>query len=263
MRFPQEVSTAIGNLKIESYPLLYENEAAIGVIVLHAFMSIEEIQQFAAELDAATPEERGEELRGLLDGLDQLDLAFEIPKTPADRARAESAFKALSTQEQAQAVKTTQYLWMGFLAGFFQNLSMMVHGEKLTALVAQAKAGDDEALCKAVQIDKRTLTTISHFKRRFEQATLAGDQDFVDRLAYRLQCAPYKGKIRHKALWMAFAFLDAAGLLDSMRHQELLDLLDEAGVGGYANRIEDVKHLSKRLVDYRRFRGYGLTLSTP
>ncbi|MDO8318699.1 hypothetical protein [Rhodoferax sp.] len=263
LRFPPVVSRAIENLKIESYPLLYENEASIGLIMFRAFMSPEEMIELNAQLAEQTPDERGQKLRELLEGVSEVDQAFEFPKTPAAERRALDEFNALSKEDQAEAIKIAQHLWMGFLAGFFQNVSVMVHGEKLTSLVVQAKAGNDEAFCKAVQIDKRILTTIPHFRQRFERATLEGDQNFADALAYRLQCPPYKGKIRHKALWMAFAFLDMVGLLDTLKHQEILDLCDEAGIGGYANRIEDVKHLSKRLADFRRFRGYGLTLSTP
>ena len=257
------VTRAIVNLKIESYPVLYESEAAIGLIVFRAFMSQEQMVELNTQLTEQSPEERGETLRELMDGLTEFDEVFEFPKTPAEERRAVAQFNTLSKEDQAEAVRMTQHLWMGFLAGFFQNVSVMVHGEKLTSLVAQAKAGNDEAFCKAVQIDKRILTTIPYFKQRFERATLEGDQDFSDGLAYRLQCPPYKGKIRHKALWMAFALLDMAGLLDTLKHQEILDLCDDAGIGGYANRIEDVKNLSKRLAEFRRFRGYGLTLSTP
>lgn len=262
-RFPSLVTRAIVNLKIESYPLLYENEAAIGLIMFRAFMTKDELIELNAQLELQSPEERGQTMRKLVDGLSEFDQAFEVPKTPAAEKRAFAEFSALSPEDQAETLKMAQHLWMGFLAGFFQNVSVMVHGEKLTSLVAQAKAGNDDAFCKAVQIDKRILTTIPYFKQRFEQAALEGDQDFSDALAYRLQCPPYSGKIRHKSLWMAFAFLDMVGLLDTLKHQEILDLCDEAGIGGYANRIEDVKHLSKRLADFRRFRGYALTLSTP
>lgn len=263
LRFPPMVNRVIANLKIESYPLLYENEAAIGLVMFRAFMSQEEIVALDAQLTAQSPEERGQTIREMLDGFSEVDQAFELPKTPAQEIQARAQFDALTKEEQAEVVRVGQHLWMGFLAGFFQNVSVMVHGEKLSSLVAQAKAGNDEAFCKAVQIDKRILTVIPYFKQRFEQATLEGNQDFSDALAYRLQCPPYKGKIRHKSLWMAFAFLDMVGLLDTLKHQEILDLCDESGIGGYANRIEDVKHLSKRLADFRRFRGYGLTLSTP
>lgn len=262
-RFPPIVTRAIVNLRIEAYPLLYENEASIGLILFRAFMSRKEMLELNAQLIEQSPLERGQTLREWMDGLIECETVFEFPKTPAEERLAVDQFKALTKEEQAEGIRMTQHLWMGFLAGFFQNVSVMVHGEKLTSLVAQAKAGSDEAFCKAIQIDKRILTTIPYFKQRFERVTLDGDKHFADALSYRLQCPPYKGKIRHKALWMTFAYLDLVGLLDNLPHQEILDLCDDAGVGGYANRIEDVKHLSKRLADFRRFRGYGLTLSTP
>lgn len=262
-RFPSVVTRAIENLKIGNYPLLYENEAAISLTVFRAFLSQNEIVDLNTRLTEQSPEERGQTMRELVDDLAEFEQAFEFPKTPAEERSVQAQFDALPKEEQAESIKVAQHLWMAFLAGFFQNVSVMVHGEKLTSLVAQAKAGNDDSFCKAVQIDKRILTTIPYFKQRFECATFEGDQNFCDALAYRLQCPPYKGKIRHKALWMAFAFLDMVGLLDTLKHQEILDLCDEAGVGGYANRIEDVKHLSKRLADFRRFRSYGLTLSTP
>lgn len=263
LRFPAQVYRAINNLKIESYPLLYENELAIGLVAFRAFMSQDELVSLSRQLEQQSPEERGQELQSIVDGLIEVDEVFTLPKTPAEEQRVLEAFKCLSSDEQADAIKRAQYLWMGFLAGFYQSLSVMVHGEKLTALVSQAKAGNDEALCKAVQIDKRILTTIPYFKQRYEQATFDQNQAFVDALTYRLSCAPYKGKIRHKSLWMTFSFLDQLGLLDILRHSEILDICDETGVGGFANRIEDVKNLSKRLNEYRHFQGRVLTLSTP
>jgi hypothetical protein len=263
LRFPPLVTRAIVNLKIESYPLLYENEAAIGLIVFRAFMSQDEIIELNSKITEQSPEERGQTLREMVDDLSEFDQAFELPKTPAEEKRDLARFEALTKDEQAEAIKIGQQLWMGFLAGFFQSLSVMVHGEKLTSLVAQAKAGNDEAFVKAVQIDKRILTSIPYFKQRFDRANLEGEQNFSDALAYRLQCPPYKGKIRHKALYLAFAFLDQVGLLDTMKHREILDLCNEAGLDAHANRIDDVKNLSKRLTEYRGFQARALDLSTP
>jgi hypothetical protein len=262
-RFPPIVTRAIENLKLQDYPLLYENEASLGLILFRAFLSQEEILELNAKLADQSPLERGKTMRDWIDGLFEFDEAFSFPKTPAQERRAFAQFNALSKVDQAEAIRMAQHLWMAFLAGFFQNISVMVHGEKLTSLVAQAKAGNDEAFCKAVQIDKRILTTIPYFKQRFERGALEGDRNFTDALAYRLQCPPYKGKIRHKALWITFAYLDLVGLLDNLRHQEILDLCDDAGVGGYANRIEDVKNLSKRLAEYRDFQRRSVILSTP
>lgn len=263
LRFPRVLSDAITNLKIECYPLLYENEAAIGSIFIVGLIPAEELAAINWELENATPAERGEWLGQMLDSLSEGIEGFEIPKSAAQIEASRKQFDAMSPTEQKEAVVLAQRLYMGLLASFFQLLSVMVHGEKMTALVAKAKARDDDALCKAVQIDKRVLTTIPYFKARFMQATAECDQGFLDVLAYRLRCPPYRGKIRHKALWLAFAFLDMCGLLQTLRHQQLLNLLDDAGLGGFANRIEDVKHLTKRLADYRRLRTDASRLSTP
>jgi hypothetical protein len=262
LRFPPEVNDAIKRLRIEVYPRLYENEAAIGSVFIRGFLSHEEIREFAAELEAATPEERGAWLLGFVEDLTDGGVWNVIPKTPGERRRAAEAFEALSADEQASAVKFAQHSWMSLLASFHQILSSMVHGERLTSLVARAKLGDDQAFAKAVQIDKRILFAVPFFKDRFERANFEGETDFIDALTYRLRCAPYKGKIRHKMLWAAFAYLDMCGLLWSMPHAELLDLLEDVGMAGFPNRIEDVKNLSKRLKEYREFQSRSASTSS-
>ena len=54
-----------------------------------------------------------------------------------------------------------------------------------------------------------------------------------------------------------------AKLCVTAQHREMLDLFDEAGIGGYENRIEDVKYLSKRYGEYRDFQQNLACLSTP
>jgi hypothetical protein len=260
-RFPAQVTRAIANLKIQAYPRLYENEAAIGLIFVQGFLSDAETKELIEDLDGSTARRRGEFLVSLEANFEEQFAAVEIPKTAAEEKRALQQFEALSEEERAEATKFAQHFWMSFLASFHQMLSVMVHGEKLTALVARAKDGDDNALAKAVQIDKRILTAVPRVRERFERASAEGERDFLEALSYRIQCPPYRGKIRHKALWFAFAYLDMCGLLETLKHRELLDVLDEVGLGGYPNRIEDVKHLSKRLADYRAFKGAGM--STP
>lgn len=263
VRFPQLFSKFITNLKIENYPELYENEASIGAMMIRAFLNPDEIKTLDAELASLVPEDRAkfveETMRAMMDVAD----AIEIPKTPGEQKRAEEVFKAMSEEEQKECILFWRHFMMAFLASFHQSLSVMVHGEKLTSLVAQAKAGNDKAFAKAVQIDKRILLAIPYFKQRFANANIEGDRKFTEEVGAHLQRPPYKGKIRHKSLYLAFAFLDMAGLLGTMKHKELLDLCDEAGIGGYANRIEDVKNLSKRLAEFRAFQNRGLALSTP
>lgn len=60
LRFPPVVARAITNLKIESYPLLYENEAAISLAVFRSFLSQDEIVELNSKLAGQSPEERGQ-----------------------------------------------------------------------------------------------------------------------------------------------------------------------------------------------------------
>jgi hypothetical protein len=262
-RFPSIVSDAIRNLRIESYPLLYENEKAIGAIILRAVLPEDELKALEGELIAATAKERGSLLRELLESLDELgDVHFEIPKTPAAVRRAQEAFDALSAEERKDLVRSAQFLWSGFLAVFHQQLSIIVHGEKLTSLVAQAGRGDRTAFAKAVQIDKAVLQQVPYFREGYATAGRESDMPFLREIGARIAAPPYRGRIRHKSLYLTFAALEGFGLLDDFAHGELLDFCEEAGVGAHRARIEDVKNLSKRLAEYRRFQQRGFE-STP
>ena len=263
VRFPPVLAQWIKNLNIGNYPGLYEDERAIGVILLKAFLSNEQIRELNAELEACSSDERGQLLLQYISDLgDGLD-AIELPKTPAAQKRAEAQFLAMSSEEQRHATEFMQRLLMAMLVGFYQSLSIMVHGEKLTALVAQAKAGDDKAFAKAVQIDKRILHELPYFRDRFAAANSEGQREFIELVMAHMSRPPYKGKIRHKALYLAFSLLGQLGVLDRMKHSELLDLCTQAGLDAHANRIDDVKNMSKRLAEYRAFQRRGLDLSTP
>lgn len=261
-RFPSFLSDAIANLKIESYPLLYSSEGAIVVMLLQGFLSREEIKALSAEIDSASVDERSRFLVEIFDSVGPVVESLEIPKTPEKREAAMREFQRLSPEEQQESVKLAQHLYCSFFATFYQNLSVMVHGEKLTSLVARAQEGDDQAFVRAVQIDRRILTAVPYFQGRYARAQDEADGDFFDLLAYRQKSAPYRGKIRHKTLWLSFSILDQAGLLDSLSHREILEMCDEAGVGGYENRIQSVKHLSSRLHEYREFQKRGIATTT-
>lgn len=256
-KFPPYLANAITNLKIESYPLLYANENAIGIMLFKGFMSDDEIKEASKKFEAASPEERGvllaEFASNFLEDLDHI----EIPKTPEAQEAARQGFLSLPDDEQKEAIKISQHFFCFFFASFFQNLSIMVHGEKLTSLVAQAVSGNDEAFVKAVQIDRRILTEYPYFKERFVRAQFDGDNDFNDLISYRVNRSPYRGKIRHKSLWLTLSILDLTGHLNELKHREILEICDEVGVGGWENRIQDVKHLSKRIDEYREFQKRG------
>lgn len=262
LRFPSFLNEAISNLKLENYPLLYSNEMAITIMLLQGFMDKEEIKSFAAELEAATFEERSDFFVELIEGWGSAIERIGIPKTLQEQQAARELFDKLPPEEKQEAIQITQHFLCTFFAMFYQNLSTMVHGEKLTSLVAQAQAGSDTAFAKAVQIDRRILTAIPYFRDRYAQAQNEANSKFFDLLSYRLSRAPYRGKIRHKSLWLAFSILDQVGFLDTLPRREILEMCDEAGVGGYANRVQDVNHLSRRIKEYHEFQERSL-VSTP
>lgn len=261
-RLPSFISSVITNLKLEPYPLLYVSEGAMVGAFLRGFMSTEEITQFNADADAASLEERGQFMDFIDETTNDFLDGFHFPKTPEEQKAAQEAFLALSPEEQKEAVRISQHFFLFFLPSFHQYLSVMVHGEKLTSLVAQAHAGCDDAFVKAIQIDKRILTEMPFFKSRFVRAQDEADSNFLDKVAYRLKAPPYRGKIRHKTLWLTFAILDQTGWLDQLPHPLILEICDEAGVGGFGNRIESVKHLSNRLREYRKFQKRGIVTTT-
>jgi hypothetical protein len=241
------LANTITNLKIESYPKHYASENAIGHMLFKSIMSDEEIIDTYKELEAASPEERGEFLTEFAstfcEGIDQI----EIPKTPAEQETARQKILALPEDERQEVIKNSQHFFCYFFASFFQNLSVMVHGEKLTSLVAQAIAGNDDAFVKAIQIDRRILVEYPYFKDRFVRAQFEAERDFLDLVSYRVNRSPYHGKIRHKSLWLTLSMLELTGHLNELRHQEILDICDEVGVGGLESRIQEVKYLSKRI----------------
>lgn len=262
-RFPSFITQSIENLKIHSYPLLYTNESAIAAIFFRGFLSSDEFKELAAALEHATLEERGELLVEFQRTFGEVVGAVQIPKTKGERDAARQNFLALSPEDQKDAIHFGQHFYMSFLSSFHQSLSVMVHGEKLTSLVFQAMAGDDDAFVKAVQIDRRILTEIPHFKERFARSQVEkGGQDFSDKLAYRLKVAPFRGKIRYKSLWYTFSVLEQAGWLYELKYRELLECCDEVGIDGFESRIQSEKHIGNRVREYREFQRRGIVTTT-
>lgn len=262
LRFPPYLTNIIVNLKLENYPLLYANEDAIAVIFFKTFFTDDEMRELASDLETASSEERGEFITVFQKSIAEEFEGIEIPRTTIAQEAARQRFLLFSEDEQKEAIRVAQYFWAFFFASFYQHISVMVHGEKLTSLVAQAVAGNDVAFSKAIQIDKRILTAHPYFSARFDRAQAENDTDFYDLISYRLRVPPYRGKIRYKSLWLTLAILEKTGFLDQLNHREILEICDEAGVGGWENRIQDVKYLSKRIKEYRAFQKRGI-LPTP
>jgi hypothetical protein len=118
-------------------------------------------------------------------------------------------------------------------------------------LVTDAKQGDDNAYRCAVQID-RSVLRLDYFQDRLLRAQFSGDQDFLDKLSYRIKTPILQTKIKYKTLLLTFALLEEDGFLSELSHDELLTICEEVGGYGKDFGVEDVGHLRKRLSDYRK-----------
>lgn len=240
---PPKIAEWLTNLNAHDYPVLYRGKDTLTKATLLAFIPADEINALGAKVENLPDDERTSSVEKLVTSITEAADAIldSYPDTPEKQDAAQKQFNNLSADEQARAIKQAQLFLASFLASFYSTISMMVHGRKLTDLVAAAEAGDEDAFCLAVQIDKRILSVLPYFKERHEKAILEGNTDFLDKLHYRLTSPLLRSKIRYKTLWLAFAVMDESSLLDgSLKHREILDICEEAGIGGNHNRIEDV-----------------------
>lgn len=242
-----------------SYVLLYDDEQKAGVALMLAMLGDDGFKKLNEEAAQWSEAEQHEFLEQIAsdEAADEFQGSFDLPQTDEEWDHAEEKFRALPEEEQKVATKTGAFFWGGFFSQFFNTLSLMTHGAKLTTLVPRAIAGDTEAFLKAVQVDRLLLQHHPFFVRRKLQAQDYGDRDFLAALAYRESNPNLKGKIRYPALYMLFGILELVGWLDDLQHSEILDLCDEIGLDRFQNRIEDVGYVTKRLQDYREFQKTG------
>lgn len=240
----------------DAYVLAYENETRIYFSLCKAIFpenTEAKIKQLNTEVLSATPEERME-LFSLFQS-EEFDLTLDniLSVTDEERERYRKEYEALSAKEKYNCILCTQFFLTFLYSHFYNNLSLMVHGQKLTTLVPLAMQGDKEAFCKAVQIDRNLLTGNSFFRDTYADLQSGSDKDFLNAILYRIGNPTIRGRIRFPALYMVFATLDSFHLLDDFTASEILDICDEAKLDRFQNRIEDENYLIKRRSEYRRF----------
>lgn len=254
---PTDVEEATKRLGVSDfYVIAYENEARIHLCIHKYYFpenTEEAIRQLDEEFHSLTESELGAELEAFAQKFanDESELLIFFPRTERERQAARTAFEALPEAEQKQETIRAQYFLIFFNAYFYNMLSLMVHGQKLTTLVPLAMQGDQEAFCKAVQIDRNLLLGHPYFKETHSRLIRGGDPAFFELLNYRLSNATTRGKIRFPALYMVFATLDSFQCLDALTAGEILDICDKAGLDRFQNRIEDENNLVRRRIEYR------------
>jgi hypothetical protein len=257
VRFQDRFYQALETLKIADYAKLYTDESIILKLLAIAIFDLDELKRIDDEMRQVSDQERTAFLDRFFVEIEAEDFdkpwEFEIPETPEELERARQQFETLEEPERAEQTKQAQCLFAFVMLHFHNLLAVMVHGRKLTQLVAEAIAGDDDAFVLAVQIDRTALRSIPYFQMREAKAYQEGDEAFIEKLTRRLNAPPIRGRIRFRMLYLLFAMLDSLGLLEDLKHREILDICDAAGLDRWQNRIEDVNCLSKRLAEYRRF----------
>lgn len=242
IKLPENIIDFLIQWKFKWWPL-YENEQKIKAI--GATMLLENDQ--AKELFEDTPKDDLYQKYGnFFESSNELPIPSELEKNEFLEK-----FNSASTDEQTKQLKPACKIVLGLLSVTFNYLALMIHGRTMCQLVSDAKKGDDNAFRCAVQID-RSVLRLEYFQDRLLRAQFSGDQDFLDKLSYRIKSPQFQTKIKYKTLLLTFAILDEEGFLSELAHDELLDICEEVGVYGQGYGIEDVGHLRKRLSDYRK-----------
>ena len=263
LKWPDKLLEIKKNLKVVNYVTLYEDKKRIDQSLYLALIGKEDFLKENERLKKLTPEESEQYVIDLTQGLIEMDMSEfdkslpDLNPTKEQEEANRALFQTLSETEKAKAIEQAQFLYQFVFSSIHNYFSIMVCGEALTSLVPKAIQGDDEALCKAVKIDRNLITSHPYFIDRFQRAQTNGERKFLENLA-RPQTTPgLIGKISYPGLYIVFAMLESIGWLDGLKHKEILDICDRAGLDRYQNRIEDVGYLTKRLAEYRRYQKTG------
>jgi len=163
-------------------------------------INFDRVNEFLTELAIDAAQAASENPSDFMTELKFLDLDPSEDLTP-------SYVQNLSSDER-------QYqhdVWVNQLVLFYNDLSVAAHGESIFNLVARAiDAQDNDALVKAVQIDR---TLLPYFEKHLRRQSLKGNHGFLDSLAYRVNNPPRKGENKHPLLWIFFKDLLAVGCL--------------------------------------------------
>lgn len=264
LQFVRELGPYLKTNRHDSYPLLYERWPHI---MSSARLAIERSTPAGfilpgTDISFATPQDRGRFFIQFLTALDELEPMIGPHLTKEDIAASRSASEDIDPGDLETLGPLLQQLPTLIMAMFYEYLSVAVHGSPLSTLVLRAKSGDDDAFGKAIQIDGSISLVIPYFRERLAQAHLEGDKNFLRMIANKMESPGYRGRLKHKSVWLVIGLLDLFGLLDSMSGNEMLDFCNDVGANNSETPIEDVKNMLKRVADYKRYQNFD-PVSTP
>ena len=202
LRLPHQFLAIRENLKIHNYVELYNNEEHLNGFLFLALLGEDQFKTFNAELAALPRAEQIAWLNQIVRDAAELDVAdFFPPDSEEARKQIQEQFEQLPEEERNSIFRRGQFFWSFSFAHFFNLLSLMVHGAKLTSLVPQAVAGDKDSFCKAIQIDRSLTTYHPYFRQRRLEAQERGEIDFLNEINYRERNPTLRGKIRHPGVY--------------------------------------------------------------
>ena len=263
LKWPKQFIQAKHNLKLDYYVTFYRDQKQIDVCLLLFMMGDEGFKEFNESFRNLSDQETQLEFEGITKELIEDDnewvdqLLPEWPKTPEEEAELKAQFDLLSPESQKESLLRASYLYIHILCSIHNYFALMVCGEKMTSLVPKAIAGDDDAFCKAVKIDRNLLIAHPYFTERYQTAQANAELDFIKRLSHLQSSPALIGKIAYPGLYLVFSMLESLGWLDELTHKEILDICDAAGLDRWQNRIEDVNYVTKRLAGYRKYQLTG------
>lgn len=247
-------------LKIDNYVMIYEDDRLIVSALVNALFSPEERNKFNEEFNLLNTQEQQNFLQELAKpgGIGE-QLAEELFPEDIEAQQAQiDTFHQLEEDAKREAVKRAQFLMGFFLAWIHDILAVMVHGEKMTSLVPKALTGDKDAFLKAIHIDKALIMLHPRFVEIHRQAIHEGDKPLLDKISYHLASPVTKGRVQLTGVFIAFSMLQSLQWLDDLKHREILDICDAAGLDRWQNRIEDENAITKALIKYRRYQKTGV-----
>lgn len=264
LKFVPQLRPYLKTNKHDSYPLFYERWPQI---MCAARLAIDRtaptnLVWSEANISFATAQDRGRFFIQCLTEMDELEPLVGPHLNENDVAASEQVAQIIDPSDLEAIKPLLQLLPSLMMAMFYEYLSVAIHGLPLSALIQRAKSGDEDAFGKAIQIDGSIPLVIPYFRERLAQAHMEGDRDFLRMIANKTEAPGYKGRLKHKSIWLVIGLLDLFGLLESMSGNQLLDFCNDVGANNSDSPIEDVKNMLKRVADYKRYQNSS-PLSTP